>query len=131
MEYFKSNVGHKKINVEDVVSLNVIEAVRMLNVHFILTPTHTGNTPRRISRFKPDCWILSLSSHETTCPFLAFSYGVYPLLMAYKVDGWHEVTLKFIKDFKLAKKGDRVILTEGLSPSRIGGTDSFRIITVS
>lgn len=131
MEHFKSSVGPKKINVEDVVSLNVIEAVRMLNVRFILTPTHTGNTPRRISRFKPDCWILALSSHKKTGKFLAFSYGVYPRLIADKVDSWHELILKFIKDFKLAKRGDRVILTEGLSPGRVGGTDSFRIITVS
>lgn len=130
-EYFKTGIDYKNMTVEDVVSLNVIEAMRALNVRFILTPTHTGSTPRRISRFKPDCWILSFSSNEGTHNFLALSYGVYPFLIKNKADSWHEVVMKFIKEMGLAKKGDRVILTEGVSPGQLGGTDSVRIITIT
>jgi len=131
MEYFRSNVGHKKVNVEDAVSLNVIETLRMLKLRLILTPTHTGNTPRRISRFKPDCWILSFSIDEKVCKFLSFSYGVYPVFIKNKVDSWHDLIMKLIKNIGLVEMGDRVILTEGVSSGQIGGTDSFRIITVS
>ena len=127
----KSGIGRKKVSAEDVVSLNVIEAVRALNARFILTPTYTGSTPRRISRFKPDCWILSFSNYDPTYRFLALSYGVYPFLIKDRVDDWHDVTMKLIKDFKLAKKGDRVILTEGKSSEQLGDADSLRIITVS
>lgn len=130
IEHFKRNVDQKNVSIEDVISLSVIESGKMLNVHFILTPTRTGNTPRRISRFKPGCWILSFSSEEKTCKFLAFSYGVYPLLMAERANNWYKVIMKFIKDFNLAKIGERVILTEGSAFGQIGGTDSFRIITV-
>jgi len=127
----KSGIGRKKVSAEDVVSLNVIEAVRALNVRFILTPTYTGSTPRRISRFKPDCWILSFSNYGPTYRFLALSYGVFPFLIKKRVDDWHDVTMKLIKDFKLAKKGDRVILTEGKSLEQLSDADSLRIITVS
>jgi len=127
----KSGIGRKKVSAEDVVSLNVIEAVRALNARFILTPTYTGSTPRRISRFKPDCWILSFSNYDPTYRFLALSYGVYPFLIKDRVDDWHDVTMKLIKDFKLAKKGDRVILTEGKSSEQLGDADSLRIITVT
>jgi len=41
------------------------------------------------------------------------------------------MTMKIIKDYKLAKKGDRVILTEGKSLDKLSGADSLRIITVS
>jgi pyruvate kinase len=128
---FKSGIGRKNVSAEDVVSLNVIEAVRALNARFILTPTYTGSTPRRISRFKPDCWILSFSNYGPTYRFLALSYGVYPFLIKKRVDDWHDVTMKLIKDFKLAKKGDRVILTEGKSLEHLSDADSLRIITVS
>jgi pyruvate kinase len=131
MEYFRSNVGHDKANVEDAVSLNVIEAMKMLKVSLILTPTHTGDTPRRISRFKPDCWILSFSNNERTCKLLTFSYGVYPVLMKSKVDNWDSKIMKFIKDLRIVKTGDRVILTETTSSGSFGGTDSLRIIKVS
>jgi pyruvate kinase len=130
-EQFRSHIGQKEIEVEDVVSLAVIEAGRTLNAPLIITPTHTGNTPRRISRFKPDSWILSFGSDKETYQFLAFSYGVYPFLFKNNLKGWHEVILRFIKDSRFTKKGDRVILTEGITPGQMGGTDSLRIIRVT
>jgi pyruvate kinase len=130
-EYFRGDFGRKKVSAEDVISLNAIQDVHALKVHLILTPTHTGSTPRRISRFKPDCWILSFSNYEPTYRFLALSYAVHPFLIKNKVDDWHDVIMKLIKDSGLAKKGDRVILTEGASPGQVGDADSLRIITVS
>ena len=129
-DYFKNGVGQKNVSVEDVVSLNVIEAIRALNVRFILTPTHTGSTPRRISRFKPDCWILAFSTYDRIRKFLSLSYGVHTFLIKGKVDNWNDVIMKWIKDLKLAKKGEKMILTEGVSPEQEGGTDSLRIITM-
>ena len=130
-EQFRHHISRKEITVEDVVSLSVIEARRALNARLIITPTHTGSTPRRISRFKPDSWILSFGSDKETYQFLAFSYGVYPFLIKNNIKGWHEVILRFIKDSGLAQKGDRVILTEGVTPGQRGGTDSLRIISVT
>lgn len=130
-DHFTRGPGSKNLTIEDVVSLNVIEAVRALKVRLIVTPTETGSTPRRISRFKPDCWILSFSGNQRTQDFLTLSYGVFPCVMQDKVDSWLDVIMKFIKDFRVATKGDLVILTEGTTVGKIGGTDSFRIITVS
>ncbi|MCH7923620.1 MAG: pyruvate kinase, partial [Nitrospinae bacterium] len=96
-ESFLSGVAQKTVSIEDVVSLNVIEAMRALNARFILTPTETGNTPRRISRFKPDCWILAFSKCERTHRFLSLSYGVYPFLIENKADSWHDLVMKLMK----------------------------------
>jgi len=130
-EHFTRGPGSKNLTVEDVVSLNVIDAARALKVRLIITPTETGSTPRRISRFKPSCWILSFSRNQRTQDFLTLSYGVYPCVMQDKVDSWLDVIMKFIKDFRVAKKGDLVILTEGTAVGKIGGADSLRILTVS
>jgi len=129
--HFTRGPGSKNPSVEDVVSLNVIEAARALKVRLIVTPTETGTTPRRISRFKPDCWILSFSGNQRTQDFLTLSYGVFPCVMQNKADSWLDVIMKFIKDFRVAKTGDLVILTEGTTLGKIGSTDSFRILTVS
>ncbi len=129
--YFRDSVGRKNVNAEDVVSLNVIEAARTLNVRLILTPTRTGSTPRRISRFRPECWILSFCNCEPTYRFLGLSYGVHPFMVKNQGDGWHDVIMKLIKELRLARKGDRVILTEGSAPGQTGDADSLRIITVN
>jgi pyruvate kinase len=130
-DYFTRGPGSKNMTVEDVVSLNVIESVRALKIRLIITPTETGSTPRRIARFKPDCWILSFSGNQRTQDFSTFSYGVYPCVMQDKADRWLGVIVKFIRDFRVAQKGDLVILTEGTAGGKIGSTDSLRILTVS
>jgi pyruvate kinase len=127
--YFRSIIGRRGITVGDVVSLNVIEAMDALGIRFIITPTRTGSTPRRISRFKPDAWILSFSRHEETRRFLAFSYGVYPLLIETDEKEWHKRIITLVQDAGLIARGDRVILTEGLSPGE-PSTDSLTIYTV-
>ncbi|HZD43141.1 MAG TPA: pyruvate kinase, partial [Methanomicrobiales archaeon] len=125
-EYFRSSMGRKGIEVGDVVSLNVIEAMHALNIRFILTPTNTGGTPRRVSRFKPDAWILAFTRSESTEKFLVFSYGVYPFVIHPDREHWHDLIIQFARDAGFAERGDRVILTEGVSPG-VPGTDSLTI----
>ncbi len=127
---FLKDVGHRTMSIEDVVSLNVMNVMRALHARFIVTPTATGNTPRRISRFKPDCWILAFTHVEATRRWLALSYGVYPLLVEQRGDGWHDLVLEFMEGARLGKRGDKVILTENLSSGWFGGTDSLRIMTL-
>jgi len=115
--------------VEDVIAASLIEALNMLDVRLILTPSHSGTTPRLVSRFKPVCWVLAFSDSIEVCNFLALSYGVHPVFMEERSDILNKA-IRFIKNKKLVKRGDQVLLTEGLLPGRVGGTDTVRIITV-
>ncbi|PNX49756.1 MAG: pyruvate kinase [Thermoplasmata archaeon M9B1D] len=128
--YLKNKVSSEHINIADVISLNVVEATEALKIKYILTPTESGNTARRISRFKPDCWILAFSRNKNTCSFLPFSYGVYPFFIKNKTAGWHDFILNFIKNVLLVKKGDKVILTQRRFAKQKGGTDSLGIINI-
>jgi pyruvate kinase len=117
-------------SVTDIISLNVVEAAETIELRYILTPTASGNTARRISRFKPECWILAFSRQKSTCQFLNLSYGVYPFFMANKTKSWHAPILNFINDAGLVKKNDKVILTQRRFSKKPGGTDSFGILTI-
>jgi pyruvate kinase len=114
----------------DVISLNVIDATHTLPIRYILTPTQSGNTPRWISRFKPECWILSFTNHQKTHEFLALSYGVHSVLMEETDESRHEAIMAFIKDAGFAKKGDNVIITAGVSLGQTGWTNSLRILSL-
>lgn len=127
--YFRQGKGREKITVNDVVSLNVIEALDALNIRFVLTPTRSGITPRNISRFKPEAWVLAFTRNPSTAKFLAFSYGVRPFLIRSEKEYWHGAILDAIRDWGLIEPGERVVLTEGVSPGR-EGTDSLIILTV-
>jgi len=123
-------VSDDRRSVTDIISLNVVEAAETLQVRYILTPTASGNTARRISRFKPECWILAFSRQKDTCQFLNLSSGVYPFFMANKSQSWHTPILDFIHDAGLVKKNEKVILTQRRFSKKPGGTDSFGIITI-
>jgi len=127
--YFRSVPGREGISVSNVVSLNVIEAMEALRISYIVTPTRTGTTPRQISRFKPDAWVLSFTRNENTHRFLAFSYGVFSFLIESESARRHGPILQSLKDKGLIRIGDQVILTEGVSPGH-PGTDSLTILTV-
>lgn len=47
----------QKMSVDEVIALQVHEALQKLPVAVVLTPTRSGATPRRLSRFKPEPWI--------------------------------------------------------------------------
>lgn len=126
----RQSIERRNITVEDAISLNVVDAVRNLKVRHILVPTHGGSTPRRISRFKPQCPILAFCRDESTRDFLCMSYGVFPFLHAEARLSRRALTT-FLKNEGLAKKGDRIILAEMVRPGQLGGIDSMGIMTLA
>lgn len=117
-------------SVEDVISLHTLESSQTFRAKYILTPTESGNTPRRISRLKPFCWILAFTDKTEVARFLTFSYGVIPFLTPRVEFERHQDTIIFLKEHELVKRGDYIIITEGSVKRKAGGTDSLRIIQV-
>jgi len=113
-----------------MISLNVSETASALNAKFIITPTETGATARRIARFKPEGWIIASNPKKSICDFLFFSYGVHPTVMETAHTGWCDSILGKLKEKKLAQRGEYVIMTEGRFSKGEGSTDSLSIITV-
>jgi pyruvate kinase len=130
-DHLKLDIGREKVSVSNAISLNVMEALRVLKTKLIMTPTHAGTTPRRISRFKPDCWVLAFCPDEPTRDFLSLSYGVSPFILEGRDPFQYDNLLAFIKEQHLAKKGDRLILTEMVAPGQIGGINSLNFISLT
>lgn len=130
-DHLKTDIGRDNVTVSNAISLNVMEALQVLKIKLILTPTHTGTTPRRISRFKPDCWVIAFCLDEPTRNFLSLSYGVSPFVLEGKDPFKYENLLAFLKEQRLVQKGDRLILTEMVAPGQIGGINSLNFITLT
>lgn len=130
LDLLKGELFKEALSVHDMISLNAAEAAVALKASLVLTPTTGGNTPRRISRFKPDAWVVSLCAREEICRFLAFSYGVHPVLRDGKAEGWKEGIIADLAGAGMTGRGNRILITEGKYGGVSGGTDSLGIFTV-
>jgi pyruvate kinase len=129
-EDLRLSFQREKPLVEDIISMHTMESSQIIRSKYVLTPTESGNTARRISRFKPFCWILAFTPNQEVARFLALSYGVFPFMIDRKKTDWYKRIMDILREKKLIKKGDFLILTEGTIKKKTGGTDSMRIIAV-
>lgn len=114
-------------SIEDIVSLNVVTAVRHLHAPFVFTPTETGATTRRIARFHLPSWIVALSNHHTTCQRLLFSYGVHPVYSADDTRDWQDIACDWLQANKLST--GPLIFTQGPSRGHPGSTNRVEILS--
>jgi pyruvate kinase len=116
--------------IEDVISIQVNEALRSLPVRYVITPTVSGKTSRLISRFRPNVWILAFSRNSLTCEQLTLQYAVYPVFVILKVHEWEATIMDSLKRLGNIEPGDLVLLTQGQVPGggRSGGTNFLKFI---
>ncbi|MFO8089337.1 MAG: pyruvate kinase [Desulfatiglandaceae bacterium] len=127
--YFRTGAGSGNTTVENIVSLNAVESADALNVRYIVTNTQGKGAPCLISRFKPDCWILSCGGDVKTNNFLALSYGVYPVCLDYETNAFAEMAMRFLTKAGMVEKDERMILIEDEPTKDMHGTDSLKIIS--
>jgi pyruvate kinase len=120
----------REMSVDEVIALQVHKALQKLPVEVVLSPTRSGATPRRISRFKPEIWILAFSRFPGTCGFLSLSYGVYPIFVKKVIENWEVETTKRAKELGFANSGDIVVFTQGPSSGKPGGTNMLKILSL-
>jgi len=116
----------QEISVEEAIALDVVSTVDCLHPCLIATPTQTGATARRISRFKLPPWIVAFSPSEATCQQLAFSYGVYPVQVEDDERDWKEIVLDWC-----GREGITTgvaVMTQGSSRGDSGSTNRLEVI---
>jgi len=110
--YFRTGAGSGTFRVEDIFSLNTVESANALNVRYILAHTQSKGAACFISRFKPNCWILSCGGDAKTNNFLALSYGVYPVCLEDETNAFSEMAMHFLAKAGMVEKDERMILIE-------------------
>jgi pyruvate kinase len=102
-----------------------------LNATAIICLTESGFTSRLVSKYRPSCPILAITSSERVARKLSMNWGVIPVL--YQGEPEDEARIKFalsaIKQIANADTGDIMIITAG-HYQKSGGTDLVRVITL-
>ena len=115
-----------EIRIEDLISMSVHATVKHLTPVAVITPTETGTTARRVTRFRLPVWIAGVSANKSTCQRLQFSYGVYPVHEPEYPKDWEDYTRERLGWLGLTE--GLVIITQGPSAGHKGGTNRMEII---
>lgn len=119
--------------ITNVVSFSSCSAANRLGAAAIITPTESGYTPRMVSKYRPHAVIIAVSSHDWVQRQLVLTRGVVPLLMPELPDFDQTVNECILSAVKCGyvKKGDAVVITNGLPATGKSNTNTMRIEEVS
>jgi len=129
--YLQKIIPHASNVVTEAVSQAANTMALHLNAPLIVTLSETGFTTRMISRYRPECPIIAITSSLKVVRTLAMNWGVMPLL--YDGESTDEAkihfSIKMVKELGLAREGDNVIVTHGYE-AMAGGTNLIRVVTI-
>ena len=123
---FESYRAEGALTQEDHISLGVYRTVEALKPDMVFAMSTTGASVRRLARFRPPQWIVTISPSEKTCQELSFTYGVYPIYEPVRAERWACYVADWISQFGLKSK--LVLLTEGSDTRRNRDTTLIEII---
>lgn len=111
------------------LAYSVTELANRLNCKCIVTPTITGYTAKKMSRFRPKCSIIAISPDINTVRSLKLHFGIYPVLIKElkslddTVKRSREVASKFLD----LCESDKIIVTGGYPFSKTKHTNFIKI----
>jgi len=98
----------------------------------ISTITHSGNTARRIAKFRPKVPIVAFTESQKVRRQLNLVWGVYSVRLEELFDT--DKSVKMMEDYLLdngmVKTGDRVIVATGMPMAKRGRTNMIKVSTI-
>lgn len=124
----KSTMKHEHKNL-DAISYSACAAAKSLNAKAIVCFTDKGKTAKMISRFNPKATIVAITHNEFVYNDLALAWGVCPVMHKElsSLEEMLETAEKIVKDLKIAKEGDTIVITLGVPTSDKGTTNAIKI----
>ena len=114
------------VSLTDLIALSVETTLEHISPAAVIVPTRSGASARSITRFRLSVWITAVSSQETTCQRLQFSYGVYPVHEPDHPEDWRVYARGWLNSHGVS--GDLVLLTEGPSSKHPDANNRMEII---
>lgn len=114
---------------EDAIAISAAETSMTINCAAIVVFTQSGASARRISKFRPECPVIAVTTDKKVQHSLAINWGVSTILV--DVLNERDTESDMARNIALengCKKGDTIIVVAGY-PHGIGATNSMRIVS--
>ncbi|MGH7504951.1 MAG: pyruvate kinase [Longimicrobiales bacterium] len=114
---------------EHAIAAATVEAVGLVDAAAVITFTRTGGTTRLVSSYRPPVPILGVSDQERTWRQLALVWGVHPVHCTAEVnyENMLAAARNYLFEHRMAKPGQRVIVTAGIPFHVTGTTNTMRV----
>lgn len=119
----------EKNDITGSLAYSVTDTAERLKCKSIVTPTITGYTAKKISRFRPVCPIIALSPDESVTKALALHFGVYGVRVS-ELNSFDKVmkqATETLNEFMETNEGDKIIVTGGYPFKEVKHTNFMRI----
>jgi pyruvate kinase len=122
--------GSQEDNVFDAVARSACLLAKQVRAKAIIPITHTGVTALRISKYRPEARIITVTGREKVLCRLNIVWGVRGIIVP-DLGGNTDDTLKYIKkelkSLGYVEEGDYVVFTAGLPLMAKGTTNSVKV----
>lgn len=107
----------EELNYEFNLSHSISNTARDMKAKSIFAYTQTGDTPRMVSSFLPECPIYAVTTNEVTYRQLSLTWNVTPILIKgkRKPNDVIEAGIQEAKKMNYVKDGDIVVIAGGAS----------------
>ena len=111
------------------LAYSVVDMANRLKCKCIVTPTISGYTAKKMSRFRPSCPIIAISPNIETVRNLKLYFGVYPILIdeLKSLDNTISKSIDVASECFDLKETDKVIITGGYPFSKAKHTNFIKI----
>ena len=123
----RDNVDHPSIT--DAICHATVTTAHDLKAAAVLTVTKSGATARILSKYRPDCPIIGLTTDAVTCHQMNMSWGVLPGIIE-EMDNTDELISRAIHvalEKGYLKEGDLVVITAGVPLGMSGTTNLMKV----
>lgn len=127
---YKSRFSKRDIieqpNITSAISHATCTTAHDLGAVAIITVSKSGKTARMISKYRPDCPIISGTTDPTVCRQMNLSWGVIPIMVEEQknTDELFDHVVNVASKANLVKSGDLVVITAGV-PLGVSGTTNL------
>ncbi len=113
---------------EDAIAFAACETALQISAAAIVTPTRTGKTARRVSKYRPPLPIVAITSHAEIEKQLLLSWGVQTVRREIEsTDTIFTEAEKTVQRLKLARRGNTIVIVSGDPKGPMGRTDLLKI----
>jgi len=128
--YFESRVEQRpELNIADAISHASCTIAHDLAASAILTPTHSGLTAQKISKYRPKCKILAATPFPEVARRLSLVWGVeaFTIPETSETDQLLSIAVNRALEKSLINTGEIVVITAGVPVGKVGTTNMLKV----
>lgn len=128
-EFLDTTMRSEKQDITGSVAYSAVECATRLKCKAIVTPTISGYTARKLSRFRPNCPIIAITPDINVVKNLTLYYGIYPVLEndINSFDKIMKISKEKAKNILKLEEKNKIIITGGYPFKEVKHTNFMKI----